>query len=101
MFSKLTLISLVFCALSVNALTIPVARSPSPEPQGGFPRSFSMISYHDLIFVSFTPGGGGSYGSVAIGSSGGGSTGGGYGGGDNGSVNQGYYGGSYGGMGSG
>jgi len=62
MFSKLTLISLVIGALTVDALRIPVARSPSPEPQGGSPQSSSTVFYHDLIFVSFTPGSGGSGG---------------------------------------
>jgi len=51
MFSKVTLIiSLVVSALSVNALIVPVARSPSPEPQGKFLQSFSSLS--DIIFVS-------------------------------------------------
>lgn len=99
MFSKFTLISLVVGALSVNALTIPVARSPSPEPQGKFPQSSSDVR-HNLIFASFTSVGGGSYG----GSDSMSTSGGGYGGGSNGgtdSMSSGYYGGSYGDMGSG
>ena len=101
MFSKLTLISLVVGALSVNALVVPVARSPSPEPQGESPLSSSTIFYRGLIFPSFTAGLGG-FGSV--------STSGGYGGvsgGSNGGFgsartgNTGYYGGGSGGSASG
>ena len=37
MFSKTTLIFLIVGALSVSALTVPVARSPAPEPECEFP----------------------------------------------------------------
>jgi len=53
MFSKATLTFLVIGVLSVNALTIPVARSPAPEPECKFPRSFSITSYHDLTLFFF------------------------------------------------
>jgi len=59
MFSKLTLISLVVGALSVNALVVPVARSPSPEPQGESPLSSSTIFYRGLIFPPSQPVSGG------------------------------------------
>ena len=48
MFPKAVLTTLFIGALSVNALTVPVARSPAPEPECEFPRSFSTTSYHDL-----------------------------------------------------
>jgi len=48
MFSKATLTFLVVGALSVNALTVPVARSPTPEPEREFPRSLFITSHHDL-----------------------------------------------------
>ena len=53
MFSKVALISLAVGVLSINALVIPVPRSPAPEPEREFSRSFSRPypSYHDLIFV--------------------------------------------------
>jgi len=54
MFSKAVLIFLAIGALSVNALTAPVARSPVPEPaQGEFPRSFFITRYHNLTLASF------------------------------------------------
>ena len=52
MFSKATLTTLVLGALYVNALAVPVAREPAPEPECEFPRSFPTISYHGLTFVS-------------------------------------------------
>jgi len=52
MFSKAALTFLVVGALSVNALTIPVARSPAPEPECEFPQSFPITSYHDLTSPS-------------------------------------------------
>ena len=54
MFLKAALTFLAIGALSVNALSIPVARSPAPEPDCEFPRSFSITSYHDLTLVSFS-----------------------------------------------
>ena len=48
MFPKAVLTALFIGALSVNALTVPVARSPAPEPECEFSRSFSITSYHDL-----------------------------------------------------
>jgi len=53
MFLKATLTFLAVGALSVNALAVPVARSPALEPEGEFPRLFSITSYHDLTLVSF------------------------------------------------
>ena len=53
MFFKTALTFLAVGALSVNALTAPVARSPAPEPECEFPRSFSIISCHDLTLVPF------------------------------------------------
>jgi len=53
MFLKTVLTFLAIGALSVNALTAPVARSPTPEPECEFPRSFSITSYHDLTLVLF------------------------------------------------
>ena len=55
MFSKVALTSLILGALYVNALAIPVAREPTPEPECEFPRSLSTIFYHDLTLVSFNP----------------------------------------------
>ena len=37
MFPKVILTSLAVGALSVNALTVPVAREPAPEPECEFP----------------------------------------------------------------
>ena len=51
MFSKATLISLVVGALYVNALAVPVARSPIPESECKFPGSFHAILYHRLTFA--------------------------------------------------
>ena len=53
MFSKAVLIFLAIGALSVNALTIPVARSPPPVLEGEFRRSFSITRYHNLTLASF------------------------------------------------
>ena len=53
MFSKVALISLIIGALSVNALVLPVARSPAPEPKCELPLSFSVTSDRDLTFVPF------------------------------------------------
>ena len=52
MFLKTALTFLAVGALSANALTVLVARSPAPEPECEFPRSVS-ITYQDLTFVSF------------------------------------------------
>ena len=52
MFPNAALAFLVLGALSVNAFSVPVARSPIPEPECGSPQSFSIISYHDLTLVS-------------------------------------------------
>ena len=52
MFSKAALTFLVAGALSVNALSAPVPRSPAPEPGCEFPRSFAITSYHDLMSPS-------------------------------------------------
>ena len=49
MFPKAALTFLVVGVLSVNALT---TRSPTPDPESEFSRSFSITSYHDLILVS-------------------------------------------------
>ena len=54
MFPKATLTFLVIGALSVNALAVPVAHSPSPEPECEFPRSFSTMLYSSLTFISFS-----------------------------------------------
>jgi len=54
MFPRAALTFLVVGALSVNALTGPVARSPAPGPGREFPRSFSTVSYHDLTLVPST-----------------------------------------------
>ena len=54
MFLSTALTFLAVGALSANALTVPVARSPAPEPECEFPRSSSITSYHDLTFVSFS-----------------------------------------------
>jgi len=51
MFSKVTLVFIAIGALSVNALVVPVARSPVPESECESPRSFSTIPYRDLTFV--------------------------------------------------
>ena len=40
MFLKTALTFLLVGVLSVNALTVPVARSPAPEPACEFPRPF-------------------------------------------------------------
>ena len=53
MFSKTALISLVLGVLYVNALSLPVAREPAPEPECEFPRLFPTIFYHGLTLVSF------------------------------------------------
>ena len=45
--------SLIIGAISVNALAIPVARSPAPELEREPPRLFSTVSYHDLTSVLF------------------------------------------------
>ena len=55
MFSKIAPISLLLSALYVNALSIPVAREPAPEPECEFPRSFLTTCHHDLTLVSFIP----------------------------------------------
>ena len=52
MFSKTSLTVLALGALYVNALTVPVARGPAPEPECESPRLSLTISYHDLILVS-------------------------------------------------
>ena len=54
MFIKAALAFLAIGALSANALTVPVARSPAPEPDCESPRSFSITSYHDLTLDPFT-----------------------------------------------
>ena len=43
---KATLTFLAIGALTVNALTVPVVRSPAPEPECEFLRLF-ITSYHD------------------------------------------------------
>ena len=48
MFYKATLISIILGALYVNALSVPVAREPAPEPECESPRLFPAISYRDL-----------------------------------------------------
>jgi len=53
MFSKIVLTALLIGAFSVNALTVPVARSPVPEPECESRRLFSAISNHGLTFVPF------------------------------------------------
>jgi len=53
MFSKIVLTALLIGAISVNALTAPVARSPVPEPECESRRLFSAISNHGLTFVPF------------------------------------------------
>jgi len=53
MFCKTVLISLAIGAISVNALAVPVAREPAPEPECESPRLFSTVPYHDLTSVSF------------------------------------------------
>jgi len=53
MFSKIVLTSLIIGVISVNALTIPVARSPAPELECESPLLFSTVPYHDLTSVSF------------------------------------------------
>jgi len=52
MIFKTVLTFLAVGALSVNALTVPVARSPAPEPECEFSRSFSTTSYRNLTLVS-------------------------------------------------
>lgn len=54
MFSKATLISLALGALYVNAMTVPVAREPTPELDCEFPRSLLTISYLHLTFAPST-----------------------------------------------
>ena len=54
MFFRAALAFLAIGALSVNAFTVPVARSPVPEPECEFPRSFSITSYHDLTLAPTT-----------------------------------------------
>jgi len=54
MFPKTALTFLVVGALSVNALTVLVARSPAPEPDCEFPPSFPITSYSDLTIVPST-----------------------------------------------
>ena len=49
MFFKVILTFLAVGALSVNALSIPVARSPAPEPDCEFPRWSLAVSCPDLI----------------------------------------------------
>ena len=50
MFNKVALISLLFGALSVSALAVPIeARAPVPEPERELPPLFS--AHHNLIFV--------------------------------------------------
>ena len=51
MLFKTVLTSFLIGAISVNALAIPVPRSPVPEPECESPRLFSTISYRDLTFV--------------------------------------------------
>jgi len=53
MFLKAALTFLAVGALSVNALTAPVARSLAPEPECESPRPFSITSYQDLTLASF------------------------------------------------
>ena len=58
MFSKAVFIFLAIGALSVNALTAPVARSPATTTttttvDGEFPQSFSITRYHNLTLDSF------------------------------------------------
>ena len=48
MFFKPTLISIILGALCVNALSVPVAREPAPEPECESPRLFPAISHRDL-----------------------------------------------------
>ena len=55
MFSKTALTSVILGALYVNALSVPVAREPVPEPACEFPRPFPTTFYHDLTLVSFDP----------------------------------------------
>jgi len=52
MFPKAALTLLAVGTLSVNALSVPVARSPAPEPECKLPRLFSTISHHTLTFTS-------------------------------------------------
>ena len=52
MFSKTALTFLALGALYVSALSVPVAREPSPEPECEFPRSFLTMSCHDLTLIS-------------------------------------------------
>jgi len=47
MFPKAALTFLAIGALYVNALAVPVARSPAPEPDCGFSRSFSTTFHRD------------------------------------------------------
>ena len=41
----------VIGGLSVNALTVPVARAPEPESE--LPRLFSAVYYHNLTSIPF------------------------------------------------
>ena len=54
MFHKTALTFLVVGALSVNALTVLVTRSPAPEPDCEFPPSFPITSYSDPTIVPST-----------------------------------------------
>jgi len=51
MLFKTVLTSLLIGAISVNALSGPIARSPVPEQECESPRLFSTISYHGLTFI--------------------------------------------------
>jgi len=53
MFLKTVLTFLAVGALFVNAMTVPVARSPAPEPECELPQLFPITSYHDLTLISF------------------------------------------------
>ena len=53
MFPKAILTLLIVGVLSVNAVTVPVARSPAPEPECEFLRSFPIIYSRNLTLVPF------------------------------------------------
>ena len=53
MFLKAVLTFLVAGALSINALIIPVARSPAPELECEYCWLFSIAPYHDPTLISF------------------------------------------------
>lgn len=53
MLPKAALTFLVVGVLSVSALTVPVARSPGPEPECEPPLRLSTITYHGLTFTPF------------------------------------------------